>query len=268
MEIRLLGTGAADGIPRFYGDDEVSKFARDHGGKDIRTRCAAIIDGQLKIDLPPDTLCQMQRDRLDVREWTGLLFTHSHEDHFAVGEIQYALYPFTDKMYLPYSIYGNSVVCQAIHDRYPAWPMEVRETNSFQMFKHGPYTITPVAARHIEDEDCHNFLIERDGKRLLYATDTGIWEHRTFEFLADYRLDLLIIECTDGLRKGTYKGHLDIEACIGVVAALREAGVLRAESKVVTTHHAASGGARHCDLERALRKHNIEPGFDGMVVKI
>jgi len=264
--------GDSASVPRVahggYGDDEVSKFAREHGGKEIRTRCAALVDGTLKIDLPPDTLCQLHRDKLDVRDWTGLVFTHSHDDHFAVSEIQYALHPFTDNLYLPYSIYGNATVCAAIRHRYPEWPMEVTETRSFERFSHGPFTITPVKARHIDEEDCHNLLIERDGKRFLYATDTGIWEHRTFEFLADYRLDLLVIECTDGLRKGTYKGHLDIEACVGVVEALRGAGVLRAESKVVTTHHAAKGGARHCDLERVLRKYGIEPGYDGMVLRI
>lgn len=267
MNIRLLGTGAADGIPGFYTHDPVSRYARECGGKDIRTRCAALVDGILKIDLPPDTLCQLQRDRLDARDWSALIFTHSHEDHFAVGEIQYALFPFTECQYLPYTIYGNDVICRKVQERYPAWPIELIETRSFNTYRHGDYLITPVKARHIEDEDCHNLLIQRGGKTLLYATDTGIWHHETFEFLTRFKVDLLVIECTDGLRKGTYLGHLDIEACVGVVDALRETGVLSDKSRVVTTHHAASGGARHCDLEKHLGKHGIDPGYDGMVIK-
>jgi len=267
MNIRLLGTGAADGIPGLYTQDPVSKFARECGGKEIRTRCAALVDGVLKIDLPPDTLCQLQRDRLDARDWTAMLFTHSHEDHFAVGEIQYALYPFTELLYLPYPIYGNANICAGVKERYPHWPIETIETRSFEGFNHGPYRITPVKARHKEDEDCHNLLIQKGHKTLLYATDTGVWTHDTFEFLHRYKIDLLVIECTDGLRKGTYLGHLDIEACVGVVDALRESAVLGPNSRVVTTHHAASGGARHCDLEKALSKHGIEPGYDGMLIK-
>ena len=101
MNIRLLGTGAADGIPGFFGNDMVSRYARENGGKDVRTRSAALIDGVLKIDFPPDTLTQVQRDLLDALDWTGLVFTHSDDDHFAVDELQYALFPFTDLDHLP-----------------------------------------------------------------------------------------------------------------------------------------------------------------------
>lgn len=267
MEIRLLGTGAADGIPCYYGDDEVSRYARRHGGKDVRTRSAALIDGHIKIDLPPDTYCQLQRDRLSALDWTALIFTHGHDDHFAPRELQYALFPFTDHLYMPYPIYANASICEVIHDQYPYWPIELHETRSFEPFSHLDYVITPIRARHKEDEDSQNLIIQRQGCTICYATDTGVWPHETFEFLQDFRLDVLVIEATDGFRKGTYAGHLDLEACVGVVDGLRESGVLSDESRVITTHHAAKGGARHHELERYLGRHNMEPGFDGMVVK-
>ena len=268
MELLLLGTGAADGIPAFYGNDEVSRYARSCGGKDGRTRSAALLDGHIKIDMGPDTYAQCQREGLNPRDWSAVVFTHGHDDHFSRRELQYALHPFTELMYMPYPIYGNAHICQYINDAYPDWPIETIETRSFQPFSILDYKVTPIRARHKEDEDSQNLIFQRKGKTLLYATDTGVWEHRTFEFLHDYSIDCLVIECTDGLRKGTYLGHLDIEACVGVVNALRQSNVLHAESKVITTHHAASGGARHCDLERALRKHGIEPGYDGMKIKI
>ncbi len=268
MTIRLLGTGAADGIPGFFVDNEVSRWARENGGKDIRTRSGAVVDGVLKIDFPPDTFHQAVRDRLNPRDWTGVVFTHSHEDHLAVAEIQYALFPFTDRDHLGLSLYGNAQVCSKFRERYPDWPMDLVETHSFVPYNHASYTITPIQARHKEDEDCQNLIIQRDDKTLLYATDTGLWSHETFEFLTQFKLDLLVIECTDGLRKGTYAGHLDLEACVEVVDALRQTGVLDRSSRVVTTHHASTGGARHCDLERALGKHNIQPGYDGMTIRI
>jgi phosphoribosyl 1,2-cyclic phosphate phosphodiesterase len=266
MEIRLLGTGAADGIPSLYRDDAVSRYARRYGGKDVRTRSGALVDGHLKIDLPPDTTAQMQRDRLSPQDWTGVVFTHGHDDHLAAGEIQYALYPFTDHLCMPYTIYGNPHVCARFATRYPDWPLDLVETASFQPFTHLDYRITPIRARHKEDEDSQNLVIEHEGRTLCYATDTGVWPHETFSFLDRFKVDLLVIECTDGINKGTYEGHLDVAACIGVVQALRETGVLAMSSRVVTTHHASSGSARHCDLERALGKHGIEPGYDGMVI--
>jgi phosphoribosyl 1,2-cyclic phosphate phosphodiesterase len=268
MEVRLLGTGAADGIPSFFCDNEVSRYARKNGGKDIRTRSAALIDGHLKIDLPPDTFAQLCRDRLSPRDWTGLLFTHGHDDHFAPRELQYALFPFTDLFLMPYVIYGNEFISKAIREAFPDWPIEVHSTRSFQPFTHLDYQITPVKARHKEDEDSQNLIVQHQDKTLLYATDTGVWPHETFEFLQQYRVDLLVIECTDGLTKGTYDGHLDLEACVGVVEALREFGTLSDTSRVVTTHHSARGGARHMDLEKELAKYRMEPGFDGMVLRI
>lgn len=268
MEIRLLGTGAADGIPTFYGDDEISRYARRYGGKDVRTRSSALLDGHIKIDLPPDSLHQMQRDKLRAADWTALIFTHGHDDHFARREIQYTLFPFTDQLFMPYIIYGNDRISAALPEAFPDWPIEVRQTFSFESFTHLDYTITPIRARHKEDEDSQNLIFQREGKTFLYATDTGVWKQETFGFLQDYRLDLLVIECTDGLRKSTYEGHLDIEACAGVVEALRESKVLHDKSRVVTTHHSAKGLARHSDLERELGKHRIEPGFDGMCIRI
>lgn len=268
MNIRLLGTGAADGIPGFFGSDMVSDYARGHGGKDIRGRTAAVVDGVVQIDFPPDTLSQLNRFSLDARDWTAVMFTHSDDDHLAVDEIQYALYPFTEVDCLPYTIYANDQVCKEIRQRYPDWPIDLVETRSFTGFAHDAYRVMPVKATHIVDEDCHNLIIENGGKSLLYATDTGIWPECTFEFLRDYRFDLLVIECTDGFIESPYHGHLNIQGVIEVVSRLRKDGVLDGASKVVTTHHGHHGNARHCDLEQAFEEHAIEPGFDGMFIEI
>jgi phosphoribosyl 1,2-cyclic phosphate phosphodiesterase len=268
MEIRLLGTGAADGIPGLFSDDEVSRYAREHRGKDVRTRSAALIDGVLKIDLPPETLAQLQRDGLSGLDWTGLIFTHSDDDHLAVNEIQYTMFPFTDFDHLPFPIYANSVVAERILARYPSWPIEIVITKSFVPFHHGAHQITPIRARHIAEEDCHNLLVTRDDKSLLYATDTGIWPEDTFEFLKNVRLDLLVIECTDGFCESDYAGHLNIRDCLMVVERLRGQGTLSSDASVFTTHHSSKGMAKHCDLERVLRPHRIEPGYDGLCISV
>jgi phosphoribosyl 1,2-cyclic phosphate phosphodiesterase len=268
MKIRLLGTGAADGIPALFGDDVVSRYAREHGGKDVRSRTAAIIDDHIKIDLPPDTAAQLLAYHLNPNDWTALIFTHSDDDHCTLSELQYALIPFTGQDHLSFPVYANPVVCNMIRERYPDWPMEIVETQSFLCYEHLGYRITPVKATHIEGEDCHNLLIQKDGKTLLYATDTGIWKEESWKFLAQFKIDLLVIECTDGFDPTMYEGHLDIKECIEVVQRLRESGTLRPDSRVVTTHHGVRGLARHCDLEQALLPHQIEPGFDGLELEV
>lgn len=267
MKIRLLGTGAADGIPALFGDDRVSTYARKHGGKDVRTRTAAIIDDHIQIDLPPDTHFQLLREKLNPNDWTALIFTHSDDDHCAIEEIQYALTPFTESDHLPFPIYSNVVVGDMLRARYPDWPMELIETHSYECYEYLGYRITPVEATHIPGEDCHNLLFQKNGKTLLYATDTGIWNEDTWRFLNNFKVDLLILECTDGFDPTPYEGHLDIKECVEVVERLRASGILKPDSKVVTTHHSARGLAIHCELEQALNPHGIEVGYDGLVVE-
>lgn len=269
MKVRLLGTGAADGIPGWYSDTEVSRHARAVGGREIRSRSAALIDGHLKIDLPPDTAWQMARDGLDARDWTGLVFTHAHNDHLAVDEIQYGLFPFNSNEFLPFPVYGNATVCAAVRDRYPDWPIEIVETRSFEPFQHLGYGVTPIRSRHGSgDEDTHNLLFERDGRTLLYATDTGIWHEPTWEFLSGCRVDSLVIECTEGLATTQYEGHLDVQELFAVVRRLRELGTLGTDATVLTTHHSHQGNVTHAQLEQVLGEEGIVAGYDGLEFEV
>jgi len=268
MNIRLLGTGAAEGIPAFYSSTRVSEIARRERGYDVRTRSAALVDNCLKIDLGPDTLAQMHRDGLDARDWCAVLFTHSHDDHFCRSELQYALHPFSTCECMPFPIYGNATIVSRIRERYPEWPMELIETHSFQPFTIGDYEIIPVHAYHLLEEDAHNFIIRRDGRTLMYATDTGIWREDTWSYLEGHRLDLLIIECGHGRVPSEYFGHLTVDDLLGVVARMREMGVVHEGTRIVTTHHGHNGDLTHAELQEILAPHGIEPGYDGMVLEV
>ena len=265
MRVRLLGTGAADGIPGWYSDTEVSRHARAVGGREIRSRSAALIDGHFKIDLPPDTAWQMTRDGLDARDWTGLVFTHSHNDHLAVDELQYGLFPFNSNEFLPFPIYGNTTVCNLIRERYPHWPIETVETRSFEQFEHLGTRVTPIRAHHGSgDEDTHNLLFEREGRTVLYATDTGVWLEPTWEFLSGCKVDALVIECTEGLASTQYAGHIDVQELFLVVRRLREMGTLGMDATTWTTHHSHQGQVTHTQFEQLLQEEGIFAGYDGL----
>ena len=189
MKLQLLGTGAADGIPGLFSTDPVSAYARTHGGRELRTRASALLDGIIQIDLPPDVFHQVNHLGLNPRDWKAIFFTHSDDDHVAVNEIQYALFPFTQSDHLELTIFANSKVSQIIRDRYPDWPLDLVETSSFVPIKFAEYEIIPLRANHIPGEDCHIFLFMKDGKSILYATDTGVLPEETYEFLAGRALD-------------------------------------------------------------------------------
>lgn len=268
MRILLQGTGAADGIPALYSDSRLSRLARELGGKEIRSRCAALIDGHLKIDLGPDTWHQVVRDRLDPSEWTAVLFTHSHEDHFTISELQYWLYPFAHTDFSDLMVYGNAAILSAMQQRYPEWPIPAQLIAPKEPFDHLDYRITPIPAYHKLEEASMNFIIERQGKSMLYASDTGYYREETWDFLPPFRLDALVVECTEGKNRTDYYGHMDLKECIAFVTRLREMQVLNPDAIVATTHHSDLGDLSHSDLEDLLAPHGILPGFDGMILEI
>lgn len=263
MRVRLLGTGAAEGIPAWYSGSRVSEFARKHGGREVRTRSSALVNGAIKLDLGPDSLAHMHRDGLDARDWLALVFTHSHDDHFSPDEIQYGLPPFNQEEFLGYPIYANASICERLHERYPDWPIEIVPTKSFEPFAVAEYMITPVAAYHMEHEDAHNLLIQEGGKTFLYGTDTGVWREPTWEFLSGCRLDGLVLECTAGRLEADYWGHLGLTSFLQVVDRLRTSGILKPEAQVVSTHHSHQGEMTYAELSEALSPHKIEAGYDG-----
>jgi phosphoribosyl 1,2-cyclic phosphate phosphodiesterase len=268
VKIRLLGTGGADGIPGLFSDSRVSNYARECGGKDVRTRSSALVDDGLKIDFPPDTFYQVVRDGLKAQDWTAVVYTHSDDDHFAANQLQYALHPFTESEKFEFTIYGNATVIDRLSARYPDWPIEAIVTCSFAPFEHGDYRITPFRANHKLDEDSQNLVIERDGRTFIYATDTGVWGPESWEFLTTVRAHALVIECTDGFAPTAYTGHLDVMKCIEVVGRLRTSGVLAESAPVLTTHHSHQGNGTYAELSRALAPHGIDVGYDGLVVEV
>lgn len=268
MKVLLLGTGGADGIPALYGDDRVSRYARENGGKDLRTRSSALVNQDFKLDLGPDTLAQVHQFRLNPRDWSALFVTHSDEDHLCLSEIQYGMFPFVECEKLEYTIYGNELVCELIRHRYPEWPIDLVELSSYNSVQHEEYLVTPIPATHKGDEECHNFIIEEQGRRFLYATDTGFYHQEVFDFLAGKDIHCLVVECSDGFHKTPYIGHMDLAQCTETVSRLRESGALAKNAQVFTTHHAAGGNGTHAELEAALQPFGIEVGFDGLSIEV
>ncbi|MFN8139718.1 MAG: MBL fold metallo-hydrolase [Fimbriimonadales bacterium] len=267
MKILLTGTGGADGIPAFCAESELSDYARTHGGHDVRSRAAAVVDGVLRLDFGPDTFAQVQRLGLHVRDWRAVLFTHSHDDHFSPRELQYMFPPFVNGTYVTPTIYGNQTILDGISGAFDeANQLSTQLIRSFEPTELLGYTLTPIAAYHKLDEDSMNFIIQKD-KTLLYATDTGVWREETWDFLKGQRFDAVVIECTDGFNPSEYWGHLSCDELVQVVSRLREMGCLGPETPIRTTHHAASGRATHAQLTEWLAPHGIIPGHDGMLLE-
>jgi phosphoribosyl 1,2-cyclic phosphate phosphodiesterase len=269
VKTHLLGTGAADGMPAFFGATDMSEQLRQLGGKDLRTRSGAVIDGILKIDFGPDTYVQAAQQGLRPADWQWVIVTHSHFDHFDAGQLQYCLPPFVPIEAGTPEVFGNAAVQEELTRAFSSADLiTTHEIHSFETFQAGEYFVTPISSYHKLDEDSINFMIERDGKRILYATDTGVYQEPTWEFIKGMRFDAVVIECTDGFNPSDYWGHLSCDEVLHMIERMRDLACVDDATKVVTTHHSEGGGATHEALESFFAPHGITVGYDGMAFEV
>ncbi|MEP0767588.1 MAG: hypothetical protein HRF45_13765 [Fimbriimonadia bacterium] len=272
MKVLLLGTGAADGIPALFCDCAVCRFARQHGGREIRSRSAALVDGRLKIDLGPDTLSHVHAHRLNPAEWRWVAYTHSHDDHFAPRELQYLFPPFATETTPNLEILANARIVQKIQCLAPeAESLPARVLRPFESTDIGPYRLTGLLATHQNgDEESLNLLIDDGSSLLLYATDTGWWGERTWQAVESLPkpLDLLVVDCAHGDRTIEYNGHMGVDLVLRMRDRLAKSGAVTESSRVVSTHHCHRGGLTYEQLVARLEPSGIEAGYDGMYIEI
>jgi phosphoribosyl 1,2-cyclic phosphate phosphodiesterase len=274
MKIFFLGTGSAEGLPALFCECAVCREARRRGGRDRRTRTSVLIEDCVKIDLPPDTLAHVHLYNLDLSRLPHLLFTHSHDDHFAVRELQYLSPNFAPHRRGPLNIWGThgliKKILPEIEHFFEEAPLCFNPLSPYREFSVGPLKVTPIPARHKEDELCLNFLVRggRDDRVLLYATDTGWYDEPTWSYLEGRRIDAVIAECGKGRGDGAYAGHLNVHEVRRFKERLVAAGGLRADAPFWVTHIAHTGLLLHAEMTAELAPSGIAVAYDGLEVRL
>lgn len=276
MQIKYLGTGAAEGIPALFCNCPVCVNARECGGKEIRTRSQALIDGKILIDFPADSYAHMLKERIDLSGISHLLITHSHDDHF---------YPFDLLLRLPdygenwgterLHIYGNRHVIsylQEAGERFSSpdiWSyLVLHEIKAFDVLELEEYRVTALPAAHMKQEAAFIFLIEKDGQAFLYGNDTGVWTEECWRGLNGKRLDCISIDCTMGKGSSRFWGHMGYEDILAVRRRMELEGISDGRTKWILNHFSHNGGWRAKDMEADLSNTDITAAYDGMIEEV
>jgi len=273
MEILLLGTAAAESWPAPFCRCDACTQARKLGGKNIRTRSGALIDGTVKVDFGPDTYSQMHREALDLGSITTLVFTHEHDDHFSPAELQYRKSMFVaGQQPEPLSVYGNQHVIDTLASTYPE-PDALRATlerplREFESVTTADgTTILPVPAVHIPGALL--LRISRGGKSLLYGHDSGPFADDAVEALgAAGALDVAIFDCTYGATEREYGLHMGLQGVASTIERLRAVGAVDSGTRLIATHISHHSGLLHDQLAERMSPHGIELAYDGMVISV
>ncbi len=280
MNVTLLGTSSAEGWPALFCRCQACVLAQKLGGKNIRTRSSAIIDGVLKIDFPPDIHAQCIKNDLDLGALEAVLFTHGHDDHCAGAEIQYrGKYFVEDQHAQELPLYGSQDVLDKILTAFHTdpdgsydhslYPVTLNTLHVWEQAIVAGYKVTPIAANHDHSRECYNFLIEdRAGTVLLYATDTGWYSEDTWRRLSHYHVDAAVIECSKGFEDGGYEGHLGIRQVVAFRQKLIDVGVMSPDAPCVTTHMSHLSGVMHDELDAWFKPYGIAAGYDGMAFRV
>lgn len=276
MKIKYLGTAAAEGIPAIFCKCENCTRARALGGKNIRTRSQALVDGKILIDFPADSYMHTLSMGTDFSDIPALLITHVHEDHCYLSEMtnRRAGFAHIDDA-PPLNIYGSEDVYKEYAEHAGAFFLKVEKDSchaaNFHFIQpYNPvviegYTVTALRAYH-GTEHPYIYLVERDGKALLYAHDTDIFPDETWEYLRDsgVKLSFVSLDCTEGTREIRYHGHMYLARDIETRRRLSEIGAAD-ESTLFCLNHFSHNAKNACydDMKPIADENGFLLSYDG-----
>jgi len=105
---------------------------------------------------------KLRKHGYEFKDINAVLITHNHSDHTKAIK------------YLPVEvIYGDSAI-EEVEVNNQLKPFEKRVINGFE--------ITPLPLSH-DSENCFGFVIEKNGEKLIYVTDTGYINYKLKPYL-------------------------------------------------------------------------------------
>lgn len=279
MNITHLGTAAAERIPGLFCRCDLCRFAREQGGREIRTQSQAIIDGRLLIDFPGDTYLHMLHGGLDLPRISTLLVTHWHSDHFYGEDLAYRMDGYALNNPDPLTVYGSATV-RGFYDR--AFFLEQRYDDEHIRFvtvapgdtftTEDGYECHVFEARHgHEFGDCLFYAISKDGHTLLYAHDTGFPHERTWRMIKESGLafDYVSMDCTHGLVGNPAWGtHMNLDQNVQMRQRMLDDGMAHEHTIFVANHFSHNGKGTYQQLADAAHERGLVASWDGMTVHL
>ncbi len=259
MELRFTGTCAHDYSPRLKTD---LKCKLD---KDARRSSGAIVDGHLQIDCGDHTVESLNIQNIPLENVTEIFFTHLHSDHYNVENVK----KIAESGERILKIYAHKAAKDRLEADLAGANVEIILLEYSKEYEiEGGYKIAALPANH----QCFpaHYLIEKDSKKIYYATD-GAWiMYDAFYYLKNKQVDLLVLDATVGDYEGDYRvaEHNSIPMIRLMLKSFGEFNVYNENARILLSHIAPSLHISHDETVELMKKDNIEVAFDGMVVEI
>lgn len=227
MDVRLLGTGDADGWPNPWCSCASCADARARGA--TRRQTSVLVDGGVLLDLSP----ALPPDGVSLAGVHTVLVTHAHPDHCAPFALLWRHWVRPGE---PLTIAGPAAVLDECRPWLaPGAPVELVPVEPGRVLRLRGYEVRVLPADHEMPAVLYD-LTGPDGGRLLYATDTGPLPDAAVEAVTGARFDVVLLEETFGDLREHGTRHLDL-ATFGVeLDRLRAVGAVTGSTDVVAVH--------------------------------
>lgn len=261
------------------------------GGKNVRGNGCSMLDEDVLIDMNEHFFEMTPRMDIHPARIDTLLVTHPHRDHFTpmllsqrampaecvgmtIEQMQAYISPsFT---WLPMlHVYGNRFVEEAIRAVPGLMESAERCRFTFHRLETGTemqikenLSILPIASIHTETPGfAYNYIIRRDGKTLLYASDTGGYTPDMLELVLAQQYDCVVMEGTFGLG-AECEGHMCLRKNIRMRDLLTAHGCWKNGVNMHLTHICPHWAPPHEEYAAIVAAEGMELGYDGQVIEI
>lgn len=278
MKLHYWGTAAYESIPALYCTCPTCQRARTLQGRNIRARSQAVIDDVLLIDPNADTNLNSIRYGFEMPRIRAMLVSHGHSDHIYYEDLGIVCEGYSHGV-TPLTIYSAAPNLERLRKAIDAAPekyenrLSVVAVEAFCPFSPlAGYVVTPLAAQHGANPLI--FAIEKDGKRLLYAHDTGLFPEATYDYLkkTGMRFDFVSIDCTFANRQTPSKPTSSHQGLLGNIetrARLLEIGAADKDTAFCCNHFSHNGAdACYDDFAPIAAEKGFLTSYDGMIVEI
>lgn len=278
MKIKYYGTAAAEGFPAIFCACDACEKAAQLGGRNIRTRSQALIDGKLLIDFPPDTYLHVLNYGLDLTTITTCLITHNHSDHLCAAELEKRRPAFAhtrnNEAHLPFDIYISEKSSREFegHPQNTAvedGTLRLFTVKAFSPFEAEGYIITPLKAAHDPRVEPLIYMISKSGKTMLYGHDTGYFPEETWKYLEKNKpyFHFISLDCTGIIREKYREHHMSLEANVEVRDRLIEIGCADENTIFCVHHFSHNGGVVYDDFVPLAKEQGFMVSYDTMEVE-